>query len=224
MSGSHSTRFPNSVRLLAAVWLAVWLPTYWYTWGVVNFLHFCDISVILTSAGFLFGSDLLISSQAVASLLVDAVWTVDVADKLLFHRAFLGGTEYMFDGHVALWIRLLSLFHVVMPPVYLWAIRRNGYDGRGFPLQCAIAFVAFIASRCTNPALNLNYVFADPFLHRQFGPATVHILVAEAFMVIVIYLPTHMALTGFARLSRNRAGGECGKSYINGTAAFPGAD
>jgi len=37
----------------------------------------------------------------------------------------------MFDPHIALSIRLLSLFHLVTPPLLLWAIWHLGYDGRG---------------------------------------------------------------------------------------------
>ena len=193
-SEARSKKFPAALRWGSAVWLAVWIPAYWHTWGAVNFLHFCDIAVVLTCAGFIFDSTLLISSQAIASLLVDATWIVDVSSKILFGRYLLGGTDYMFDLHYALWVRLLSLFHVAMPLLLLWAVWRYGYDRRGLTLQMGIAFLAFIVSRFTIPALNMNYAFADPFFHRQWGLAATHILVIFAFMLFVVYLPTHFAL------------------------------
>jgi hypothetical protein len=198
-SGAPKTVFPAALRWGAVVWLAIWIPAYWRTWGAINFLHFCDIAVILACAGFFFESRLLISSQAVASILVDLVWIVDVASKLFFGRYLLSGTDYMFDTHYALWVRLLSLFHIAMPLLLIWAVRRAGYDRRGFPLQLAIAFVAFIASRFTNSALNMNYAFADPFFHRQWGAAPIHLLVIFAFMLFVVYLPTHLALKALAK-------------------------
>lgn len=198
MSAPEPKEFPLVLRWGAAVWLAVWIPAYWHTWGAVNFLHFCDISVILTCIGFNFGSTLLISSQAVASILVDITWIADVCCKILFGHYLLGGAEYMFDAHYALWVRLLSLFHIAMPVLLLWAVRRYGYDRRGWILQLGIAFVAFVASRFTDRALNMNYAYADPFFHRQWGPAPTHILVIFLFMLVVVYLPTHLALRRWA--------------------------
>lgn len=198
MNAPASKKFPAALRWGLLVWLAIWIPAYWHTWGAINFLHFCDIAVILACAGFIFDSTLLISSQAVAAILIDITWTVDIVCKILFGRYLLGGAEYMFDAHYALWVRLLSLFHIAMPILLLWAVRRYGYDRRGWLLQLGIAFAAFVASRFTNPALNMNYTFADPFFHRQWGPAPTHILVIFIFMLAVVYLPTHLALRRWA--------------------------
>lgn len=198
MNDVAKKKFPAVLLWGAPVWLAVWIPAYWRTWGAVNFLHFCDIAVVLTCVGFFSDSVLLVSSQAVASILVDLTWIADVSCKLVTGHYLIGGTEYMFDAHFALWVRLLSLFHIAMPVLLLWAMWRYGYDRRGLILQLGIAFVAFIASRFTNPALNMNYAYTDPFFHRQWGPAPVHVLVIFIFMLVVVYLPTHLVLTKFA--------------------------
>lgn len=203
-------KFPAPLRWGSVIWLAIWIPAYWRTWGAVNFLHFCDIAVVLTCVGFIFDSTLLISSQAVASLLVDATWIADVSWKILFGHYLIGGAEYMTDSHYALWVRLLSLFHVVMPVLLLWAIWRYGYDRRGLPLQLAIAFAAFVASRFTKSSLNMNYAFTDPFFHRQWGPAPTHVLVIFAFMLFVVYLPAHLALVKFARMAAKSRLNSCG--------------
>jgi hypothetical protein len=187
-------RFPLWIRCAVFVWLAIWIPAYWRTWGAANFLHLCDVAVILACAGVLTNSALLISSQAVSSLLVDAAWALDAGWRLFRGKVLLGGAEYLFDGHYPLWVRLLSLFHVVMPILLLWALHRTGYDRRGWVLQCAIALSLFIAARFTNPAENINYAFVDPFIHRQWGPAPIHVLISWLFMALVVYLPTHLVL------------------------------
>lgn len=182
------------MRVVAFVWLVFWFAVYWRSWGPLNFLHFCDISEILACIGFIVDSTLLISSQAVASLLVDAAWALDAGWTVLFGHHLIGGTEYLFDPSHALWVRLLSLFHLALPVLLLWALYRLGYDRRGFPLQLAIALPAFIASRFAPASQNLNYAFADPFFHRQFGPAPLHIAVIFLFMLAVAYLPAHLVL------------------------------
>jgi hypothetical protein len=186
--------FPVWLRFAAAAWLVVWIPAYWRTWGAQNFLHLCDVAVILVCAGLLTDSAILISSQAIGSLLVDLTWMLDAGFHLVRGRGLIGGADYLFDASYPLWVRLLTLFHVVMPLLLLWAIKRIGYDRRGMPLQCAIALLVFVASRFTAPAQNINYAFSDPFFHRTLGPALVHVLASWLFMVVVVYLPTHLAL------------------------------
>jgi hypothetical protein len=191
------TGFAKWQRWGAILWLLVWIPAYWRTWGASNFLQLCDIAVILTCIGIWSNSSLLISSQAVGSLLVDLAWVLDAAWRLVLGRHLIGGTEYLFDAQYPLWVRLLSLFHVAMPFLLLWALRRVGYDPRGLALQCVIAVFAFGAARFTNPEKNMNFAFTDPFLHRAWGPAPVHVAVSVLFMLVVVYLPTHLVLRRF---------------------------
>ena len=197
-------KFPNWLRFCVGAWLLIWIPSYWHTWGASNFLQMCDIAVIFTCIGLITDNRLLISSQAVSSLLVDFAWIVDAASQFLFHRHLTGGTDYLFDAQYPLWVRLLSLFHVAMPILLLALLGRVGYDRRGFPLQCVIAVGAFMASRFTNPAKNMNFAFGDPFFHRAWGPPAVHVLISFAFMVVVVYFPTHWFLSRFFSRTKPR--------------------
>jgi hypothetical protein len=172
-------------------------------WGASNFLQLCDIAVILTCLGLWTNSRLLISSQAVSSLVVDLVWTIDASWRLATGHQLLGGTEYLFDARYPLWVRLLSLFHVVMPPLLLWLLHRIGYDRRGLALQSLIAVLAFGAARFTTPARNINFAFTGPVFHRSWGPPPVQVAISVLFVVVVVYLPTHLALKG---ISRRQAG------------------
>jgi hypothetical protein len=187
------------------VWLVIWIPAYWRTWGAANFLHLCDIAVILACIGLWTNSALLISSQAVSSLFVDAAWVLDAGWRLIRGRGLFGGADYLFDAQYPLWVRLLTLFHVVMPVLLLWALHRIGYDRRGWALQCAIALPAFAAARFTLPAENINYAFTDPFIHRQWGPPPIHILISWLFMALVVYLPTHLLLKGLFHRTQSPA-------------------
>ncbi len=190
--------FPPWMRCAAVLWLAIWIPAYWHTWGVTNFLHLCDIAVLLACAGVAIQSPLLISSQALASLLIDLIWTLDVAWRAVSGRQLIGGTEYLFDARFPLWIRLLTLFHVALPFLLLWALTHTGYDRRALRLQSGIAFIALIAARFAGAQPNINFAFADPF-HRTWGSAPVQIAMIFLFLVVVFYFPTHLLL---ARLFR----------------------
>jgi hypothetical protein len=185
---------PAAVRWGALAWLAVWIPAYWHGWGLANFLHLCDLAVFLTCIGLWTSNSLLIASQAVSSIVVDLIWTADAASTVFSKHPLIGGTEYLVDAHIAPWIRLLSLFHIVLPLLLLWTVWRVGYDRRAWALQTAIVTGTMIVSRFTNPAANINYVFRDPFWHRQLGPAPVHVVLCILAMAIVVYLPTHVIL------------------------------
>lgn len=195
--------FPAWVRWTALLWLAVWLTIYLKFWGASTFLFLCDIAVILTCIGLFTGSALLISSQTVSSIVIDTAWLLDIATKLIFNRHLIGGTDYFFDPNYPLWVRLMSCFHVVLPFVLIAALRRTGYDRRALKLQIAIAAVAIIASRFASAARNINFAHADPFLHRQLGPAPVHVAAVLVGLTVLIYIPTHIALARLFPSSRN---------------------
>lgn len=194
--GSRATRpeFPAWVRWGALAWLVFWFVTYWRVWGPHNFAYLCDIAVILTCIGLWANNALLISSQAVSSLIVDTMWAVDAAGKAILGRHIFGGTEYLFNPSHPLWIRLLSLYHVAWPALLLWALHREGYDRRGWKLQAGIVTVAFVAARFTPAAQNINFAYRLPVVNKPFGPAPLHVAVSILFMIFVVYWPTHWAL------------------------------
>jgi hypothetical protein len=169
----------RALRLAAAVWLVLFVAVYGWAYGAANFIRLCDVAVILTCLGILSGSALLVSSQAVSSLLVDLAWDLDLLWRLVLGRHLIGGTEYMWDARYPLWVRLMSLFHVAWPPLLFTVLRRLGYDPRGFALQCGIAAIVFVASRFVLPGENLNFAHRDPFFHRAWGPT--HLLLRSVF-------------------------------------------
>lgn len=182
---------PAWVRWASVLWLAFWIPTYVVYWDWIDFLLFCDAALFLTCIGLAANSALLLSSQAVCSLMAGLLWCLDAGSRLFFGRHLFGGTEYMWDTHYPLWLRLISLFHVVLPFLLLAALRRTGYDRRALRLQSAIAAALLVVSYFIGPARNLNFAFVDPIFHRQFVPAPIHAVLVFAVLVVLIYWPTH---------------------------------
>lgn len=190
---NQSAAFPI-LRWFAVLWLAVWFPTYAVVWGFDNSVQLCDIAVVLTVLGIWTGSSLLISSQAVGSLLINSLWTFNLLWRLLFGVFLLGGSEYMLDSQYPLWLRLLSLYHVAVPIVLLWALRRTGYDPRGFLLQATISVPVLIASRSISPERNFNFAVTDPLLHISFQPAALHLAIILFCLIAILYWPVHRLL------------------------------
>jgi hypothetical protein len=182
------------MRWAALVWLAVWVPAYAVTWGWWNFILLCDVAVLLTCVGLWRGDSLLLSSQAVSSIILNLLWTLDIAWRLAFGGHLIGGTEYMWDARFPLWVRLLSLFHVVWPVLLVWALRRVGYDRRAFAFQSALAVVLMLISRFGDPVKNPNMAFRDPLFGQTWGPVPAHLALMLVVLVFIIYWPTHRIL------------------------------
>jgi hypothetical protein len=92
-------------------------------------------------------------------------------------------------------VRLLSLFHLFWPILLLWSLRRTGYDRRGFGLQIVLAAALLVVSRLAGRAENLNFAFRDPVWGLSLEPAAVHVAATLAVLVVVFYLPAHLALS-----------------------------
>jgi len=190
---SDLVQFPV-LRWLALGWLAIWIPAYWHAWGGQNFFHLCDIAVILSCLGIIFQNRLLISSQALATVVPGIVWSADAGWRLVVHHHLIGGTEYLWDATQPLWIRLLSLFHVALPILLVALCARIGYDRRALALQSAITLGLLVISRWMGAAANLNYTYIDPILHRALGPAPIHVAIIFVGTVVLFYLPAHIFL------------------------------
>jgi general stress protein CsbA len=181
------------LRWLALMWLIVWIPAYWKVWGWQNFLHICDLSLALSCAGVWFGNSLLISSQALAAIPADAAWCLDAGWRLFSGHHLFGGTEYLWDERFPLWVRLLSLFHLFLPFILVWACTRVGYDRRALKLQTMITAALLGASRLLGPVSNMNYMYQDPIFHKALGPAPINVAIIFS-VIVILFWPVHLVM------------------------------
>ena len=117
----------RALRWAGLAWLAVWVPAYWAFYGPMVFLNLCDIAVILTCVGLWRGSALLLSTQAVSSLVVDA--RVGARPGLARgDRAAISSAAPSTCGTPPIrgWLRALSLFHVLLPVTLLYGAAPGG--------------------------------------------------------------------------------------------------
>jgi hypothetical protein len=187
-------RIPLWLKLLWTAWVLVWVPVYYREYGVQNFLFFCDLGNLFITVALWRESPLLFSWQATGLLLFQTLYTIDLASVLVSGRHLIGGTEYMFDVNVPLWIRLLSLFHVVVPPLLLWVIWRLGYDSRGWKHQTLTAWMVVPINYFWRPQFDVNWA-RGPFFHEQHAmPGLLYLLLYLITIPAVVYFPTHRFL------------------------------
>jgi hypothetical protein len=188
------SRTPLWLKITWTGWLIVWAPVYWRQYGAQNFLYFCDIGNVLIGIGLWLESALIFSWVVCGLLLFQSLYIVDLAGALLTGHHLVGGTEYMFDPGLPLAVRLLSLFHVATPPLLLWAIRRLGYDRRGWKLQTLTAWIVLPINYFWRPQMDVNWA-RGPFFHEQHAmPGWMYLLGYLIVVPLCVYFPTHLLL------------------------------
>jgi hypothetical protein len=142
---------------------------------------------------------------AVGILLPQCLWLADFGCQL-FGLHFLGLTGYMFDPHLPLFTRGLSLFHGWLPGLLVWLLFRLDYDKRALTAWTGLAAVlGFICYFFTPPAgahpvnpnlpININYLYG--FNDQQPQPwinQNLYVVLWLSGLWLVAFLPTHLVL------------------------------
>ena len=191
---------PLWLKLAYTAWFVVWVPIYWVDNGPANFLWLCDVANFILLAAIWLESTLLFSSQAVSVLLIQIAWMVNIGTRLVAGFHPIGGTEYMFEAARPLFGRLLSLFHVFIPVLLLYAIWRLGHDRRGWRLQTLICWLILpLSFWIGEPQENLNWLWAPFGIEQTWLPPAAFLAVCMIAYPLVIYLPTHALLVAWQR-------------------------
>jgi hypothetical protein len=187
-------RIPLWLKIVWSLWVAAWVPFYWKQYGAQNFLYFCDLGNLLIAVALWTESRLIFSWQATGLLLFQTLYTIDLFGALLSGKHIIGGTEYMFDARIPLSVRLLGLFHVVMPPLVLWAIWRLGYDGRGWKLQTLTTWIVVSINYFWRPDRDVNWARGLFYREQHMVPGAVYLLAYFVLVPLLVYFPTHLLL------------------------------
>ena len=192
-------RIPLWLKVAWTLLLIVWAPLFWHQYGAQNFLFFCDIGNVLIGIGLWLESALVFSWAACGLLIFQSLFSIDLAGTLLAGRHFIGGTEYMFDPHLSLLVRLLSLFHVVTPPLVLWAIWWLGYDRRGWKLQTLTAWIVIPINYFWRPQFDVNFARGLFFREQHVVPGWAYLVTYLIVVPLCVYFPTHLFLDWLSR-------------------------
>jgi hypothetical protein len=204
MNGHANPRIPVWLKIAWTVWVVVWAPAYWRQYGAQNFLYFCDLGNFLIAAALWLESRLIFSWQAVGLLVFQTLYAIDLLGALLFGRHLIGGTEYVFDPTIPLLVRLLGLYHLVVPVLLLWAVRQIGYDYSGWKWQTLTTCIVVPICYFWRPQHNVNW--ARGIGHQQHVMPGWLYLIGYLFVApLVVYWPTHWVLSrSAAKWSRFR--------------------
>ncbi len=194
-------------ELLASTLVPLWLKIgwtamvlgivviYWRHRGPANFLWFSDIAFLALVPGLWLESPFIVSLAACLVLIPETLWNVSFFGRLLNLPRVTGLADYMFDEPSPLWLRAVSLFHVPLLAVLIWAPWRLGYDSGVYPWAVLIAWVVLPVTRwLTRPEPNINHVYRLPVAAGANLPTLQHMLVVMIAVPLVLQLPGHLLL------------------------------
>jgi len=188
-------RIPLGLKLGVGAFALVYVPAYLGQYGPYAFLWFCNLGNLLLFAGLCLESALLASMVALSVLLIQVLWSVDFLGRLLLEVHVIGGTGYMWKSEIPLWIRALSLFHLVGPALMLFALRRLGYDRRALAAQTLLAWIVLpLCFFFTPPGLDVNWVFGLFDRPQEAIAPGLYLALTMLGYVVLLYLPTHLLL------------------------------
>ena len=201
-------RIPALPRLWAwsySLFVLTLIPIYLIYYGMTNFCYFCDMALILTLATVWTSHPLPASVAAVAIIVPQALWISDFISHF-FGWSLLGMTEYMFNPNASLGLRALSLFHLWLPLLLWWILKRIGYDSRAFLIWLPVGLLVLILNRLVMPAppapltnpdlpvnINLVYGFNDS-ASQMWIPGWLWFGSLCLALVFLAWWPTHLLL------------------------------
>lgn len=198
-------RIPLWLKVLWSACVIVWVPFYWRQYGLQNFLFFCDLGNFFIAAALWLESPLLFSWQAVSLLLFQTLFVIDLGGALATGHHVIGGTEFMFDPHIPMAIRVASLFHIVAPALLLWAVLRVGYDKRGWKFQTLTAWIVIPINYFWRPQDDVNWARGPFFREQHVIPEPLYLLVYLIVVPALVYYPTHRFLLWLSARRRKSA-------------------
>lgn len=186
---------PLSVKVLYTIFVCVLTPIYWRYYGLANFLWFSDLALLITMVALWLDSPLLASMQAVSVLLLELIWIIDFMARLITGIQLVGLSAYMFESDKPLFLRALSLFHLVLPFLLLWLVYRLGYERSAWLVQTVFAWIVLLVCFFfTKPSENINWTFGPGKEPQQRTAPGLYLALLLAFLPVGVYLPTHLLL------------------------------
>ena len=185
---------PLWIKIGYTAMVALIVPVYWLRYGPKNFLWFSDIALLTLVVALWIESALLASMMAVSVLPLELLWNLSYLSGLITGRQIEGLTGYMFNRKYSLFLRSLSLFHVILPPLLLFVMWRLGYDSRALLFQTIVAWVVLPITYLAKPEENINWVYGLGAERQKRTHPLLWLALLMVLYPLCVYLPTHLLL------------------------------
>ncbi len=170
--------------------MLILIPTYYENYGVQNFLWFSDIALLLIFLGVWANSARLISIAATLTFFIEINWCLDFFYNFFTGVTLLGMANYMFNDELSIYLRGLSLFHLLLPVysikyLYLW-----GYDETAFRYSTILYWMIIcVCYMFTSVESNINWVHYAELKNLQWISPNQWLIIQMALYPLLIMYP-----------------------------------
>jgi hypothetical protein len=176
------------LKIIFTLFLCILLLINWITYGPANILWISDITLLLAYFATIFQSRFLSSMAILQGLFFESMWVIALLISLIAPMDF-ALIKYMYDSSIPIWIRCISLFHLILPPYLVWLLYRFGYTKKALPLQIGINWIViFLTWAVSKPSANINFVYS----YQKYGWNPLIYLVGLAAAISIILCFTHL--------------------------------
>jgi len=184
-------RIPLWIKILYSLFLCILVPVYWHHYGPANFLWASDIALFFVCAALWSERPLPNSMMAIGVMPFEIAWIIDFASG----SRLIGMASYMFDLERPLYLRGLSLFHIMLPLVMVFLLRRLGYDRRALAAQTLLIWIVLpLTYLVVDPAANINLAFGFGSEPQTMMHPLLHLALEMILLPVVICWPSHLVL------------------------------
>ncbi|MEX0940204.1 MAG: hypothetical protein WDZ41_02500 [Candidatus Babeliales bacterium] len=192
------TKASSIIKILFTFFMMILVPVYWQYYGLQNFLWLSDIGLFITLFALWFESSLLISIAVLAVMPVEITWNVDFFLQLLTGYSIFGIAHYMFDPALPLFLKILSLFHLVMPILWIWYLLKWGYHKQSLVFSTILFWIVLLLTYLfSNSHKNINWVFMPEIDNWQWMPSLAWLAILMISVPLLIFWPLHNCLKNF---------------------------
>jgi hypothetical protein len=178
-------------KYLLTVFIMILVPVYAYNYGWQNFMWLSDVGLFLTLIALWLDSVLIMSMAAVGLLVLELIWWVDFFMDLLFNINPIALSDYMFNPSIPIALRIMSLFHIITPIIWVSYIFQFGYHKKAVCYFTPVYWLVLLATYLfTNPEYNINWV-SLPLVYGMNVPVAIWPFVLAIGFPVLVFLPTH---------------------------------
>ena len=192
---------PFYLKAAYTLFVCVLVPVYWHAYGPKNFLWASDIALFLICISLWLEHPLPNSMMAVGILPFELLWCIDFVSG----AQLLGSTAYMFEPDRPVYLKALSLFHILLPIIMVFLLCRLGYDRRAPFAQTLLIWIVLPATYLlTMPADNINFAYGPGKEPQTWMNPLGYLVLIMLLLPVIVCLPMHLLLRHLFRPSESR--------------------
>jgi hypothetical protein len=152
---------PKWIKYTYTLFIAVMVPAYYRHFGPTNFLWFSDIALLIMFIEVWLCTGILTSMMAVGALLFELGW-----NGMFTYQIIVGNTNPNFICNILtpgfpILFRILPLFHIFLPIIIIYMLKKLGYDKRAIWYQSIFGILVLcIAHMATTKPQNIDWTYA----------------------------------------------------------------